>query len=388
MLYYKNRNIFTGDKDMNGFNERYEEELLKQEKKANERVLIGLMLIYIFLTVTWLLTSFRFFVINAQVYNTAYGISILFGLPLPFIYKKTQLSEKWVKYILMLIVCLISGVIATLLTFHAPLVYVVPLLLAVQYRDKGALWGTFFLDAVLVPVSLISGFYYGICDLNLLLGSNHTLSWYLPDVVDGHLTLPVAEHPVFVMVLYGALPIIMILLVFTVMLQYAIVSSAEDTYRIADLTYRREIDTATRLYNKTKYEEMISGHYMSVEFVAAIMWDINNLKEINDRLGHSMGDKLIETLSYAIYEQTGKKRQAYRIGGDEFVMIIENPQENEEAQVIQAVLDHLERHRKEGGLMESSAVGSARGEGIDILKVVHEADECMYENKRKCKEGR
>ena len=137
-----------------------------------------------------------------------------------------------------------------------------------------------------------------------------------------------------------------------------------------------------------KYEDMLANYYTMVERVAVVLWDINNLKEINDRMGHGMGDKLIETMSGAIYAQTDSRKKAYRIGGDEFVMLIENPEKQEAEQIIQNVRDKLTRHREEGGLRVSSATGTAEGNGIDILKIVHDADERMYEDKKRGKESR
>ena len=93
-------------------------------------------------------------------------------------------------------------------------------------------------------------------------------------------------------------------------------------------------------------------------------------------------------MSGAIYVQTDKRKKAYRIGGDEFVMLIENPEKQEAEQIIQNVRDKLTRHREEGGLRVSSATGTAEGNGIDILKIIHDADERMYEDKKRGKESR
>ena len=46
------------------------------------------------------------------------------------------------------------------------------------------------------------------------------------------------------------------------------------------------------------------------------------------------------------------------------------------------------RYREEGGLRVSSATGTAEGNGIDILKIIHDADERMYEDKKRGKESR
>ena len=181
----------------------------------------------------------------------------------------------------------------------------------------------------------------------------------MAELADGFAKLPFSKMPVVVIIVYGILPQLLILFVFVMIIQHTIGSMREDAYRIAELTYRKEVDSATRLYNKNKYEDMLANYYTMVERVAVVLWDINNLKEINDRMGHGMGDKLIET-----------------------------PEKQEAEQIIQNVRDKLARHREEGGLRVSSATGTAEGNGIDILKIVHDADERMYEDKKRGKESR
>ena len=92
---------------------------------------------------------------------------------------------------------------------------------------------------------------------------------------------------------------------------------------------------------------MLANYYTMVERVAVVLWDINNLKEINDRMGHGMGDKLIETMSGAIYAQTDAGKKAYRIGGDEICHAQSKVRKKRGAeQIIQNVRDKLARHRK------------------------------------------
>ena len=180
----------------------------------------------------------------------------------------------------------------------------------------------------------------------------------------------------------------MILLGFTVILRYISVSSHEDAQKIADLTYRKETDMGTHVYNKNKYEEMIETYYPEVRRLAAIFWDVNNLKYVNDKYGHAAGDVLIQTLSAALYELSTDRRKVYRVGGDEFVMIIENPVETEIESMIESVKAALMEKDGQGDMPISSAVGWAEGCGTDIRKIVNEADTKMYENKKRGKEGR
>ena len=204
----------------------------------------------------------------------------------------------------------------------------------------------------------------------------------------GTLQFGFEPDPVFVILFYGALPRAVILLMFTIILRYISISGHEDAQRIADLTYRKETDLGTHLYNKNKYEEMIQNYYPEVRNLAAIFWDVNNLKYVNDKYGHAAGDVLIQTLSAALYELSTDRRKVYRVGGDEFVMLIENPVESEVQSMVESVKAALLERNNQGGMPISSAVGWAEGCGVDVREIVNEADAKMYENKNRGKEGR
>ena len=125
-----------------------------------------------------------------------------------------------------------------------------------------------------------------------------------------------------------------------------------------------------------------------VHRLAAVFWDVNNLKYVNDKYGHAAGDVLIQTLSSVLYELSTDRRKVYRVGGDEFVMIIENPVDFEIESMVESVSAALLERDGQGDIPISSAVGWAEGCGVDIRKIVNEADTKMYENKKRGKEGR
>lgn len=54
----------------------------------------------------------------------AVGISAVIGIPIVYIYKKVDLSKQWVKYVFLTLICMISAIFATFLSFHAVLIYV------------------------------------------------------------------------------------------------------------------------------------------------------------------------------------------------------------------------------------------------------------------------
>ena len=373
---------------MENYQEQYNQELHQQEIRSNLQTLKGFFWIFATVLVICVLTLLRIFIVDAGIFTMAVGISAVIGIPIVYIYKKVDLSKQWVKYVFLTLICMISAIFATFLSFHAVLIYVLPLLLAVQYRQKRSLWITYFVNNITMTISMLAGFYHGICDLNLLLGSNHTRSWYLEQWSAGALQFDFEPDPVFVILFYGALPRTVILLVFTLILRYISISSHEDAQRIADLTYRKETDLGTHVYNKNKYEEMIENYYPQVHRLAAVFWDVNNLKYVKDKYGHAAGDVLIQTLSSVLYELSTDRRKVYRVGGDEFVMIIENPVDFEIESMVESVSAALLERDGQGEMPISSAVGWAVGCGVDIRKIVNEADTKMYENKIRGKEGR
>lgn len=373
---------------MENYQEQYRQELYQQEINSNIRTLKGFCWIFVTIMILWLLTLVRIFIVDSGIFSIAVGLSAVIGIPVLYIYKKVDLSKRWVKYVFLTLICVISAVMAAFLSFHAVFIYVLPLLLAVQYREKLTLLITYMVNTVTMTVSMVVGFYHGICDLNLLLGSNHTRDWYMEQWTAGTLQFGFEPDPVFVILFYGALPRAVILLMFTVILRYISISSHEDAQRIADLTYRKETDLCTHVYNKNKYEEMIEGYYPQVNRLAAIFWDVNNLKIVNDKYGHAAGDVLIQTLSSALYELSADRRKVYRVGGDEFVMLIENPVETEIQSMVESVSAALQEKNDQGEIPISSAVGWAEGCGVDVRQIVNEADARMYENKNRGKEGR
>lgn len=373
---------------MEDFIEQYQSELVYQEIKANKRTLKGIGWFLLAVAFIWLLTVTGFFEVDKSLITIAFFSNIVLFFPAVYIYFKGDLSNSWIKFLLLSLTCIASAVIVSFLSFHATLIYVVPLLFAVIYRRRSAIWFVYVINTVTMLVSSLVSFFYGLCDLNLLLESQHVRDWYLDIITEESLNIPFNENPVFIIVVFEVFPRCIILFVFSIMMQYSIVSSNEDAYRIAQLTYLKETDTKTRVFNKNKYVEMVADYYPGVDKIAVLFWDLNNLKYINDKYGHAMGDKAIETLSSALMLHSNETCRIYRVGGDEFLMILDNPKENDAENIIRDIQERLEDVNKDKKIKVSSAVGYAVGKGRDIKEVVKKADARMYENKKKSKGAR
>ena len=165
----------------------------------------------------------------------------------------------------------------------------------------------------------------------------------------------------------------------------------EYSNHINALAYR---DSLTGINNGTAYAEAITA--MNHEIICGqpqfgvLVVDINNLKQTNDKFGHDTGNALI-AYTARILEEVFQTSRAYRIGGDEFAVILTG-EDYEMAQELLTKLDEACRTRfiptNEGSIPVSLARGLALFDGkVDKLyvDVFAKADKAMYRNKEEIK---
>lgn len=147
---------------------------------------------------------------------------------------------------------------------------------------------------------------------------------------------------------------------------------SEKSFRIMSYT-----DTLTGIYNRNKFIDDCEEMSSNGETNAGVMFmDLNGLKEINDKHGHYSGDEALKCIADIIAETFGEKN-VYRVGGDEFVAICRDTDENSFNALVERLLDELK------SCEYKAAVGSKyAGEGCDINEVIKIADEDMYRDKK------
>ena len=135
-------------------------------------------------------------------------------------------------------------------------------------------------------------------------------------------------------------------------------------------------DALTKMYNRNKFDEVVDElkenkpQSLGVAYV-----DMNGLKKINDEYGHKAGDKFIKRTANNILKIFNSN--AYRIGGDEFVVIIPDIDE----QTFNSKITSLKALMEQEDL--SVSVGTSWVEGnTNIIAQMHESDARMYENKK------
>ena len=112
--------------------------------------------------------------------------------------------------------------------------------------------------------------------------------------------------------------------------------------------------------------------------------DINHFKEVNDRFGHNVGDVLLKTVAQRIQENTSYP--AFRIGGDEFVILVDEEIEEARYKQFKENIDQAFAQRVrclDKKLHITVSLGFARypEDGQDVQQVIALADQRMYADK-------
>ena len=187
------------------------------------------------------------------------------------------------------------------------------------------------------------------------------------------------------------------LLVYIIVLAYLVVRDSialiDVGRRASDIQADARKDGLTDVDNRKAFEEELDGiDETLLEQYALIMFDLNNLKNVNDLFGHNMGDLYIITMSRLIQEIYCTYGTVYRIGGDEFCVVAKNIDRalfedlsaRLEKKIILANEQYIERRM-------SVACGYATFDAttdVTIRDVLRRADEEMYKEKYRMKKGR
>ena len=143
-------------------------------------------------------------------------------------------------------------------------------------------------------------------------------------------------------------------------------------------------DALTGIHNRNAYILRLNEwDTASTLPLAIIVADINHLKAINDTYGHIIGDELLKVVARIISSCSPDRAGVFRIGGDEFVVMIPNSNEEELETVMAAIKAQCESFQHKDFGSPSVAIGGVlRVEmGNDIRELVKQADESMYRDK-------
>ncbi|NLD36209.1 MAG: GGDEF domain-containing protein [Desulfatiglans sp.] len=149
-------------------------------------------------------------------------------------------------------------------------------------------------------------------------------------------------------------------------------------------------DGLTGLFTRGAFDAKIRENFEDYkagkkEF-SIIVFDVDKFKDINDKLGHIAGDKVLKKISECLEESFRKDDFIARYGGDEFTVIIEELTEEMARQRIEVFNKNLKKRRfvsqKHGEINLSVSSGTAQiMESDTIESLIDRADKAMYESK-------
>lgn len=147
----------------------------------------------------------------------------------------------------------------------------------------------------------------------------------------------------------------------------------------------QQIDALTGLLNRKSYENRIRALTRSSVILFA---DVDTFKTVNDTFGHSFGDSCLSTVGAALKHAYGKSGLCYRIGGDEFCVILSKNLDDIE-KLNSHFFRRLDIERQADPRLPHISVGYADflPGTMTAVQATAKADEMMYEFKKKSRPG-
>ncbi|MDE3026543.1 MAG: sensor domain-containing diguanylate cyclase, partial [Acidobacteriota bacterium] len=157
---------------------------------------------------------------------------------------------------------------------------------------------------------------------------------------------------------------------------------------LEELRFLADHDPLTRLLNRRAFVERLDGEVARAlrygRSVGLVLADLDGFKQLNDRYGHAVGDEALQTFSGILSRALRKPDDAFRIGGDEFAILLAEATEEDAREVVrraQRLFSESDDERL-AGLTASFGCASCPDDAIEAPALFRLADEALYEAKR------
>jgi diguanylate cyclase (GGDEF)-like protein len=166
-----------------------------------------------------------------------------------------------------------------------------------------------------------------------------------------------------------------------------IASSLSEDKKFKNLAY---IDFLTGLYNRRAFDKKIEDLINENKRFALFFIDLDDFKSVNDMYGHSIGDDLLKFVASSIKDIVRKDDFIARVGGDEFVLIIEDIDKEAAEDLAFSIINSIKRgiNTIKGNVKVGCSIGvSFYPENNTKDKLINSADKAMYSIKKDGKSG-
>lgn len=150
------------------------------------------------------------------------------------------------------------------------------------------------------------------------------------------------------------------------------------------LQYEVSHDGLTGLANRALFRDRLAASLAMTGRASVLLVDLDDFKDVNDLLGHGVGDRLLVSVSRLLRDEVGRDGLPVRVGGDEFAVLLDGDADAEE--LAGRLLAALNRPVSEHRLLVQASIGiAAAGPGATVDSVLREADVAMYTAKQRGK---
>ena len=149
---------------------------------------------------------------------------------------------------------------------------------------------------------------------------------------------------------------------------------------LRELRFLADHDPLTRLLNRRAFVDRLEGEVARAmrygRSFGLIVCDLDDFKALNDRLGHPAGDEALQVFARTLDAALRRGDEAFRIGGDEFALLLAEASDDDAREVVRRVNEQLT------DVAASFGVASCPDHARDAQTLFRLADMALYEAKR------
>jgi diguanylate cyclase (GGDEF)-like protein len=171
-------------------------------------------------------------------------------------------------------------------------------------------------------------------------------------------------------------------------------TALDSAAQFEEVRFLADHDPLTRLFNRRSFNDRLEVETARAARYerpfALVLGDVDGLKQLNDRHGHLAGDRVLEAIGRVLQEGRREVDAVFRIGGDEFALILPEAGESEARSVIERIAETIRSSGDERlkGVGISFGLAVYPDQGSDPERMFRAADLAMYGAKRPGRPGR
>lgn len=162
-----------------------------------------------------------------------------------------------------------------------------------------------------------------------------------------------------------------------------IVELREQLYELANTDALTQLSNRRKLW--TDFRSAFSRAKHSKQPLSCISIDIDNFKSVNDHFGHDKGDEVLCFLAKLFYSLISEHALCGRVGGEEFIIILENTPITEAFNLAEKLRHQFSQHtffEQQEHVYLCAGVATMRVSDHDITDIYHRSDQALYQAKR------